>query len=337
MPRFIGVDLHKTMFTVCYLDESGGEELREFKSSQLNLFVKTLRPGDEIAVEATSNSRHFHCAVAGSAGRVVLVAPGQFKVVTSSYKKTDRHDASILALHLSKGMLPEARLMDDDQARVKSLVGTRENLVNLRTRLKNKIHNILNAQGIVSKLNDFSTQKSLETLSEFPLEGLARFEIDLLVEQIKSLTGSIEKIDRALKKPENQLPGHTNLTSITGIGDVGASILLSVIGDIKAFPEAKKLSAYFGLVPRVSQSNATTHYGRITKCGNRLGRKTLVQCSWIAIRYNPILREFYQRIKSKKGSSKAIVATARKLLGLIYLTLDQGLIWSDSNLGVMKS
>ena len=56
-----------------------------------------------------------------------------------------------------------------------------------------------------------------------------------------------------IKTEGRKLPGHENLRSIKGIGDLGATILLSVIGDIGNFSHPGKLAAYFGIVPRVAQ------------------------------------------------------------------------------------
>jgi transposase len=83
-----------------------------------------------------------------------------------------------------------------------------------------------------------------------------------------------------------------------------------VIGDIHDFADEGKLAAYFGIVPRVSKSNETEHTGRITKRGSKLGRTALVQCALIAQRYSPYLKQFYERIKAKKGAGKAIIALA---------------------------
>lgn len=58
-----------------------------------------------------------------------------------------------------------------------------------------------------------------------------------------------------------------------------------MIGDINDFEDEKKLAAYFGIVPRVSNSNETNYQGRMTKQGSKLGRTMLVQCTLIAIRY----------------------------------------------------
>jgi len=56
-----------------------------------------------------------------------------------------------------------------------------------------------------------------------------------------------------------------------------------------------------------------------------------VQCALIAIRYNPYLRSFYLKLKAKKGSGKAIIATARKLLTIIYRTLKNDWVFEDFN------
>jgi transposase len=97
--------------------------------------------------------------------------------------------------------------------------------------------------------------------------------------------------------------------------------LLSVIGDIDDFADEGKLAAYFGIVPRVQNSNETERSGCITKRGTKLGRTTLVQCALVAKRYSPYLVRYYDRIKSRSGGGKAIIALARKFLGIIYRTL----------------
>ncbi len=337
MKHYIGIDLHKDSFTACYLDQSGKEKILEFSLSKIGLFKKTLGKEDEIAVEAVANSIYFCEELVQLVDRVVMVDPGQFKVISSSSKKTDKQDAKKLALYLSKGLLPEARIMTSKQARLKSLVGTRTKLVNQNTALKNKIHNILCSLGISSKKGSLSKDKGLDAVMKLSLDSMAMMEIEILVDQIKSLNRAIAKIETELADPRNQLPGHANLTSIKGIGDVGAAVLMSTIGNISDFPDSKKITAYFGLVPSVKKSNETIHYGRITKRGSKIGRTILVQCALIALKNNPHLKSFYDRIKKKRGGGKAKVAAARKLLEFVYLTLSQGIIWEDSNLGIIKS
>ncbi|HEY1759494.1 MAG TPA: IS110 family transposase, partial [Bryobacteraceae bacterium] len=63
-------------------------------------------------------------------------------------------------------------------------------------------------------------------------------------------------------------------------------------------------AAYFGIVPRVSNSNETQHSGRITKRGTKLGRTTLIQCALIAQRFSPYLKTYYEKMKSRTLKNK---------------------------------
>ena len=216
-----------------------------------------------------------------------------------------------------------------EDAQLSSLIGTRDKFVKLRTMLKNKIHNILNANGIVTKKELFSSKKGLERVLDNDLDQASLFELRIVITEIQNLNKSISEIDNELKDRGSKLKGHKNLTSIKGIGDISSTILLNTIGDINDFAGDHKLAAYIGIVPRVQVSNETSHYGRITKMGNKLARTALVQSTLIAIRYNPYLRDFYMRLKVKKGSGKAIIATARKLLTIIYRTLKNNWVFED--------
>jgi transposase len=114
-----------------------------------------------------------------------------------------------------------------------------------------------------------------------------------------------------------------DLRKITG------AILLSVIGDVNDFPDEGRLASYFGIVPRVSNSNETERSGRIHKRGTKLGRTALVQSALIAAQYSPYLKRFYEKVKARRGAGKAIIALARKVLGTIYRTLKNKWVFED--------
>lgn len=327
--RFIGVDLHSNSLTACYLEENGSEQLRTFALKELGQFQASLAATDQVAVEATGNTRHFREAIKSLVSKVVVVNPSQFEVIRKSVKKTDRHDARTLALFLSKEMLPESRLKDPAQAQLNSVAHTRDKLVKLRTTLVNKLHALHVGVGIKSKKSSFGSAKGLRRALERSWDELTRAELEVIVFQIGSLNEGIKRLDRQLSAYGRQLSGHRNLTSIKGIGDKSAAVLLSVIGDVSDFAGEDKLASYFGLVPRVANSNETIHHGRITKRGSKLGRTTLVQCTLIAVRYSPYLKNFYERIRAKKSAGKAIIATARKFLGIIYRTLKYNWVFAD--------
>lgn len=331
MGRSIGVDLHKSSFTVCFYKNESSQESKMYKVSTKGLgdFKKQLKRDDEVAVESTGNTAYFVREIDEKVKRVRIVNPIQFKVIANSVKKTDKIDALTIATFLSKDLIPEVRMRSKEESQTSSLIGTRDKLVKLRTSLKNKIHNILNANGIVSKPEMFSSEKGLEKILKVALEDSYRFEIELLVGEIRHLNGSIEKISEEIKGRGQKLAGHKNLTSIKGISDTGATIFLNTIGNINDFKDEKALASYFGIVPRIYISNQTVQHGRITKMGNKIARTTLVQSTLVAIRYSPYLKAFYDKIKMKKGAGKAIIATSRKMLGIIYNTLKNNWVFED--------
>lgn len=335
MGRYIGVDLHRNNFTVCILAENGRNYLSSWDISGLDKFVAKLRSDDEIAVEVTGNTRLFYDAVVGNVSRVVVVNSQQFKVVSQSVNKTDDNDARRLALFLSKDLLPEVRMIDKAHAEVKSLCQTRDKLVKLRTALKNKINNILSAHGVNLKKEALSSERGLNDVLGMMFSPMVEVELKILVEQIRSLNKSISELEKTINDSGSKLKGYKNLKSIKGIGSLGASILMSVIVDVNDFADEGKLASYFGIVPRVSNSNETNRSGRITKRGSKLGRTALIQCALIAKRYSPYLSDYYERVKARRGTGKAIVALAHKFLKVIYNTLKNDWIWEDFANGVL--
>lgn len=117
-------------------------------------------------------------------------------------KKTDRHDAEIIAEYLSKGLLPEVRVMSKENRELKSLIQTRDKLVKLRSTLKNKIHEILLENGITTRREMFSSEKALEEVRNAAVSETSRFEIGVIVDHIKSLNECIKKIEEKIKKME---------------------------------------------------------------------------------------------------------------------------------------
>jgi len=331
MGRSIGVDLHKTSFTNCFYKTDTDYETKTYKVSPKGIadFKKHLQPDDEVAVESTGNTAYFVREIESGVKRVRIVNPIRFKVIAESVKKTDKIDAFTIAQFLSKDLIPEVRMRTKEESQTSSLIGTRDKFVKLRTSLKNKLHNILNANGIVTKPEVFSAEKGLDKILTLPLEEAYRFEMELIVAEIKNLNQTIEKINEELKRRGQKLEGHKNLTSIKGIGDTSAAIFLNTIGNINDFKDEKALASYFGIVPRVYVSNQTVQHGRITKMGNKIARTALVQTTLVAIRYSPYLRAFYEKIKARKGAGKAIIAASRKMLGIIYNTLKNNWVFED--------
>jgi transposase len=314
---------------VCVLSDNEEPTFRQYKFAELLEFKDLLQTEDRIAVEATSTTRFFYSQVAPLVAGCVVVNPSQFEIIKKSFKKTDKNDALNLARFLSNGQLPTSRMKNELQAEVNSLATTRDKFVKLRTILLNKIHAHLKGNGYPSRKEAYDHPANLKKVLDFSWSAAARIELEVIVNEILNLTGGITKLEKEISERGAEIEGSENLNSIKGIGKYSAAVLLSVIGDVNDFADEHKLASYFGIVPRVSNSNQTQHHGSITKQGSKLARTVLVQCTLTAKRFSPYLKQYYERIKARRGSGKAIIATARKFLGIIYRTLKYKWVFSD--------
>jgi len=124
------------------------------------------------------------------------------------------------------------------------------------------------------------------------------------------------------------------LTTIPGIGDLTAHILLAEIGDVSTFDNAPQLAAYAGLNPQGHCSGSSVHKKtRISKQGRSELRRCLYMPAVVALSYNPVIRNLSHRM-AVRGSLKMeiVVAAMRKLLHIAYGVLKNQLPF-DPNYG----
>ena len=331
-PTYIGVDLHVNNFTACYLNDTKESVFQKFSLDKQGLadFIKTLKLTDAVAVEAVSNAKFFSDHIEKYVSRVEVVATGQFYVISKSAKKTDKHDAEALALFLSKNMLPKARTRSEKHQNILSLIETRQQLVMMRRNLINRSHSVLHRQGIsLGKRQLLSLCAFDKRVFTQNLQPISELELRHLHAQITHLTLSLKQLEKDIESLAKSLPGYENLLSLKGIAPLSAATLLCIIGNINDFSNPNKLSSYFGIVPKVRSSNDRNVASRITRHGSRLGRSTLYLCTVVGKQHNPYLQDYFLRIKKNRGGGKAMIATSRKYLKIIYDTLKNDWVFED--------
>ena len=114
------------------------------------------------------------------------------------------------------------------------------------------------------------------------------------------------------------------LSSVTGVGEVTAEVVLAEVGDVSRFRSAKQVVAYAGLAPGRRESAGKVRDLGITKRGSPLLRWVLVEAAWQAVRRSVYWRGIYAALKRRRGSRRAIVAVARRLLGVLVALLRSG-------------
>ena len=153
------------------------------------------------------------------------------------------------------------------------------------------------------------------------LQGLDLEAVDQVLPVLVVLDGQIASMSRDLRRICGENPDAMLLTTIPGLGYYIALLLVAEIGDISRFPDSESLCSYAGLVPVVWSSAGSTHHGGITREGNKWIRWALTQAVHVHIQYESNLTRFYRKLAAKKPSQVAVMATARKMLKVIYWML----------------
>lgn len=115
------------------------------------------------------------------------------------------------------------------------------------------------------------------------------------------------------------------------VGPITAATLAVELGDLTRFEKPEQATSYTGLCPSDFSSGGADRKGSITKEGNRRARTILVQAAWRLIKKDAGMRAFYDRIAKRRGSKRAIVAVARKMLHAFWAMSKTGEAWRTSN------
>ena len=325
--KYVGLDAHKKFCYATSMDKSGNiiDQGRFLTTNScLGTFINEIGSNAKVVVEASTSGLRVYDYLDANDTNIIMAHPLKLKAIASAKVKTDKIDSEVLANLLRTDFIPEAYVPPREIRDLRGLVRHRTAVVKVRTSLKNRVHSILTLEGVDYDFSDLFGKAGRELLGTLKLRKYNRVALDNYLTiiddpgmRIKEVT---ELVDEVVDQDENS-DAKTLAAEIKGLGTYTALLCTSEIGDINRFPEYKKLSSYAGLIPSTSSSGGVTRHGKITKQGNKLLRWALVQAAWRVIRYDANLRDFYNRLKKKKGSSKAITATARKLLKKIYFKL----------------
>lgn len=320
---YVGVDLHKKTCFVTVMDKEGEIKKQteiQNNASKLNLFFKNYSQA-KIAVESTMNWIPFYERLESLGCEVNLSNPLQTKAIAAARIKNDKVDSRILADLLRVNLLPTVYIQPKEIRDLKELVRQRFHYVELRTRIKNKVHSVLFKTGTEHSFTNLFGKKGRIFLRELKLRPLYREELDRYLRTLELLDIQIEELSGEIKQKAELDYDCKLLMTIPGIGFYSALMVKSEIGDIGRFASANKLCAYAGLIPSTYASADKVRSGRITKMGSRWLRKTLIDAVTSASRNENKISVFYRKLKKNKGTGKAKVAAARKLCSIIFAIL----------------
>ena len=238
--------------------------------------------------------------------------PLRCKAIASARLKNDKVDAATLAQLLRADLLPEAWIAPAEVRQLRALLRHRAGLVRLRTQLQNRIHAVVADFGY-DRSGSYLSGPGRGWLAELELPAVSRELVTDYLAVIDGLAPLTDRIDGELRQHAKADPRVKILTTLPGVGQFTALVMLAEIGDITRFASARKLASWAGLTPTVRGSDLSVRHGHISKQGSAWLRWVMNQAAQTAKR-SPEFAATYTAIAKRRGKKIATIAISRKLL-----------------------
>ena len=307
----VGIDVSQQHLD---LDEYPTQNYRRFEytAEGIEALRKQLqqRPPFRIVIEATGGTEQLLVAELVAAQLPVVVInprqPRDFAKSTGQLAKTDAIDARILA-HFGYAVRPPLRTLPDEKAReLQEFLARRRQLVQMRTAELNRQQQTRNAK----------VKASLKTV------------LETLELQLKDID---RELDQRLRDSPVWRETQELLQSTPGIGPQTARTLIAELPELGTLSR-QKIATLVGVAPINRDSG--TFRGRRTIFGGRATvRSALYMATLSAVRFNPAIKAFYQRLVLQGKKKKlALVAAMHKLLTILNTLLRNKQPWKDTTI-----
>ena len=307
---FVGIDVSKKTLDVAVMPDGAAWTFSNDEQGVTEL-LDCLRenPPTLIVLEATGALEGLVTSTLVAAGLpVVVINPRQvrdFAKATGKLAKTDSLDARVLA-QFAQSVRPHPRPLND---------ALTENLKQLNTRRRQLV------EMLVAEKNRL-TRASTQTREDI------QAHIDWLEKRLKEIEGKIQK---SIKNSPLWKEKDILLRSVPSVGPVLSSTLLSALPELGTLT-SRKISALVGVAPFNCDSGQFRGHRRVWG-GREHVRRALYMATLSALRYNPIIKAFYLRLRSAGKKPKvAITASMRKLLVILNAMMRDSSPWNPNYL-----
>lgn len=268
-------------------------------------------------------------------GHEVIVADPNFAAMYGTRTrriKTDRRDAAALADANRTGVYRPAYRVRATQRAVRQRLLVRDQLVRMRTQLINLLRSQVRATG--QRLPTGAAETFSRRFAAVALPAALRETLRPLTDLLESLALPLREAETWAHQTATADPVARRLMTAPGVGPVTALSYRATLDQIERFPDAGRVTAYLGLVPREDSSAERRHRGAITKAGPGRPRALLVQASWHIWRSErdgaAALHAWVHRVAARRGRRIALVALARRLARCLYAMWRDGRDFTDT-------
>jgi transposase len=329
---YVGMDVHKDS-TVLNLFDPAAEPARRHRlvtvpttREGLESALKPLNRQCKVAYEVGIQAQWVAEIVRPLAAEVQVANPSRIPWLFRDGRKNDSIDARKLATLLHLDQLPCVHLPRAEVSVWRSLINSRRGIIKRRTMVKNQIRSILRAGMLRCPHRSLWTRRGLVWLKEQTLEPARAGMIRRLLNEWQMLESNLEDLENDLDRIAQGQPAVAHLRTIPGIGPRCAEAIVAYADDVRRFGRGRQFASYFGMTPTQDASGLLNRYGHISKRGPSVVRWVLIEAAHQVIRHCPVVRTFCQRLwrGRKDRYKKAIVATGRKLLTVMFAMLRDG-------------
>jgi len=324
----IGLDLSDKSIEVCVINAVGdivaGETIGNDRKSLSHLSERY--PGALVVMEAGTHSAWISRHMKKLNHKVYVGNLRKLRLIYDSNNKSDERDAEILARlgRFDPKMLYPILHNSEECQRSLAKMKCRDALVNNRTSMINTVRGLLKSFGVIlpgSWSAESFPRKAREHLEELDLKLVLQ-----LLDSIESVSGQIKLLDKEVERMiEQEYPEAKRLLEIPGVGPITALSFILILENPDRFSSGRDVGPFLGLTPKRDQSGERDKQLRISKAGNAMLRRYLVNCAQYTLgRYGPpsALRAAGERIShggGKIAKKKAVTAVARKLAVLMMV------------------
>lgn len=340
---FFGLDVDKKSVSSTILDHE--QKIRSIKmpnnTEMIINYTKKHFPDERIvfAYEAGPTGYGLYDRLTGAGYTCLVATPSMVPTPAGSRVKTNRIDSLRLAKSLRGGQLTGIRVPSRKYRDLRHLTQLHKITTKQSRNYKCRIKALLLNEGLPypnTSKNDHWSNNTIKRLEAMDCSPAIRFKLDRLLENLRFHRQQLLKIKKELRrfcKSNSDLADSIKfLMSLPGIGWIVSTVLLARIGDWRNLKNVRELAGFIGLTPCERSTGEDINKGNITRTGDSYLRNVLIEAAWSAIRKDPQLAEFYQRIYARhpydRAARKAVVAVARKLTTRIYAVLTERRVYT---------